>query len=181
MGELGTGWSRTTVAKLEAGRRGSVSVGELLALAVVFGLPPIWLLVDPESSTAVPVAAGVELDPWTALLWMIGKRPLSDPPAPGWDRPALVLERLYALVAGVDEYRRHQRVVADLRARDRQDDYLARQLEDQADVERYLLESIAKPLRELDGWGMPVPPVPPDVAKHAAEHGVELPGQDQEG
>ena len=44
MHKHGVAWNRQIVAKLEIGRRASVSVDELLALAAVFGVEPMKLL-----------------------------------------------------------------------------------------------------------------------------------------
>jgi transcriptional regulator with XRE-family HTH domain len=176
----GVPWSRVSVEKLENGRRGAITVQELLALALVLDVPPIWLLADPSAEQIVPVADGVELDPWAALLWLIGKQPLTERPGRSWDAPALILERLVRVVAGVDKYRDQQRVVQGLRSREKLDprDDLPRRLEeDWPEVEKLLLEDIARPLRDLDDWEMPVPPLPPDVRKRAEELGVELPAE----
>lgn len=66
------GWGRTAVAKLENGSRKAVSVQELLALALVFGVPPVILVADPRQPGTVPVAAGLDVDPWDALAWLTG-------------------------------------------------------------------------------------------------------------
>jgi transcriptional regulator with XRE-family HTH domain len=181
LNERGIPWNRTTVAKLETGRRESITVQELLALAVVLEVPPVWLLTDPSAERAVPIAEGIELDPWAALLWLIGKQPLKKRPGRNWDEPALVLERLYALVAAVDKYRRHQRDVQELRSEARLDPRngdIQRHLdENEPEVAWSLLDDLAKPLRELSDLEMPVPPLPADVRKRAEELGVELPAE----
>lgn len=41
---LGFSWSRLVVTKLELGRRETVSVDEAIALAALFGLPPMTLI-----------------------------------------------------------------------------------------------------------------------------------------
>lgn len=76
MNEQGIPWNRTTVAKLETGRRESISVRELLALAVVLDVPPVWLLADPKQDGLVAIAEGLEVEPWSALLWLTGTQPL---------------------------------------------------------------------------------------------------------
>jgi transcriptional regulator with XRE-family HTH domain len=183
MAARGLDWSRTSVQKLETGRRGAITVQELLALAHVFDVPLVWLLADPEVGDPVPIAKDVEVDPWLALLWMIGKQPLRARPGWAWDGPALVLERLLAVVAGVDEYRRYRRTMDDLRVRAQKDpdtDDLGRRLqkiEQNPEVEKDLLESIARKLRELADWDLAVPPLPPDVRERAVALGVELPEQ----
>lgn len=72
MTERGSPWSRTSVAKLEAGKRGGITVQELLALSLVFEVPPVALIADPRQPGDVPIAADSEVDQWSALLWLIG-------------------------------------------------------------------------------------------------------------
>lgn len=48
MNNVGIDWNRGVVSKLETGRRESISVAELLALAVVFDVSPLSLLVPSE-------------------------------------------------------------------------------------------------------------------------------------
>lgn len=72
-----SGWGRTAVAKLESGSRKSVSVQELLALALVFGVPPVILVADPRQPGTVPVAAGLDVEQWDALAWLTGTATLS--------------------------------------------------------------------------------------------------------
>jgi transcriptional regulator with XRE-family HTH domain len=87
----GIGWNRTTVAKLETGRRESVTVQELLGLAVTLDVPPIWLLADPTSGYPTSVTGGVELDPWSMLLWAAGRQPLEEPGGAHWQEASAPL------------------------------------------------------------------------------------------
>lgn len=48
----GVPWERAMVAKLETGRRRSITVTELLALALVLNVAPVHLLVPPDESNA---------------------------------------------------------------------------------------------------------------------------------
>jgi transcriptional regulator with XRE-family HTH domain len=48
MKAAGIPWERIVVTKLETGRRASVSVDELLALAAVLNVAPVHLLVPPD-------------------------------------------------------------------------------------------------------------------------------------
>ena len=47
-------WTRIVVTKLETGRRQSVSVEELLALAYVLNVAPVHLLVPWDDDAALP-------------------------------------------------------------------------------------------------------------------------------
>ncbi len=69
---VGIPWTQTTVAKLESGARESVSVHELLALALVLGTTPLSLITDPRAGQVVPLAGDFSADPWLALLWCRG-------------------------------------------------------------------------------------------------------------
>lgn len=52
MRAVGVPWERAMVAKLETGRRKSVTVMELLALAYVLNIAPVHLLVPPDDPDA---------------------------------------------------------------------------------------------------------------------------------
>ena len=78
MVELGVNWNRTTVAKLESGRRESISVQELLALGKALRVPPVWLLFDPTDGSPVPIARNYQPNPWDAAVWLTGRDPVQD-------------------------------------------------------------------------------------------------------
>ncbi|MGH3783029.1 MAG: helix-turn-helix domain-containing protein [Pseudonocardiaceae bacterium] len=174
MNGQGIPWNRTTVAKLETGRRESISVAELLALAVVLGVPPAWLLVDPKAGTPVPVAEGIEVDPWTALLWLTGSQPLEEPAGEAWASAQGALRPLVALAKLLESYRLIQRVCAG--------DVVvssdpAESRRDWEDAEARTLQSIANQLGQFRALDLPAPQVPADVRKRAAELNIELPDQ----
>lgn len=173
--QLGPAWSRSTAAKLENKRRESVTLQEFLALARVFDVPLPWLLVDPEAGTAVPIAKGVEVDPWTALLWLVGKEPLTDPPGPTWDTASRVIGQacqVATLVERFGQLRTHRETVAALLPDGRDADRAA---EDERQ-ERRILEDLTRPLRALVRLGFSPPSLPDELLKRAAELDVELPG-----
>jgi len=172
-------WVASTVGKLETMRREALTIRELIALAVALGVPLPWLLVDPEAGTAVPIAKGVEVDPWTALLWLVGKEPLTDQPGPAWDTAALPIRQAHqvsALVERFGQVRMHRENVAALLP-DRHD---ADRVEEDERQERRILEDLTRPLRALVRLGFSPPPLPDDLIKRAAELDVELPARDGE-
>jgi transcriptional regulator with XRE-family HTH domain len=178
------GWVDSTVGKLETSRRESVTVRELLALAVVLGVPPVWLLVDPKAGTPVPVAEGIEVDPWTALLWLTGSQPLEGPGGDAWTSAQYALRPLVTLAKLLENYRRLQETFdMPMMSRTGAGDMVA---VDPAEARRDLeatetrtLQSIANQLGQFrDLAHLPVPQVPPDVRKRAVELGIELPGQE---
>lgn len=66
LNEHGIGWQRSTVAKLESGKRENLSVAELLALAVVLDVAPVHLLVPLEDEVPYQVTPGKDHSPVTA-------------------------------------------------------------------------------------------------------------------
>jgi hypothetical protein len=185
MAKLGTGWKRTTVVNLE--KRGTssrarsagpgrdvVTAQELLTLARVFDVPPVWLLIDPQDGRDTPVTNEDSRDPWTALLWLAGKRPLDEEPGSWWHRTSQPLARVYEVAARIELIQRAaagreaQSVV--LGVDDPEQERLA------AEQDRSTLRGMARLLRELAESGMVLPPIPPDVAKRAADLGIDLPG-----
>ncbi|WP_108986970.1 helix-turn-helix domain-containing protein [Streptomyces coelicoflavus] len=71
----GLRWDRSIVANFEAGRRRTVSVNELLALALVFDVAPVNLLV-PVNDAPYQVAANRVEDADTVRAWVRGQKPL---------------------------------------------------------------------------------------------------------
>ena len=176
MKERGFAWNRTTVAKLETGHRESVSVPELLALAVILGVPPVWLLADPQAGTPVPLAQGIVVDPWRALLWMTGNQPLEEPGGDAWTKAQYVLRTLAELAKLLENYHLLQGMLAG--------DVVvgsdpAESKRDWEAAETRTLQSIADRLGQLRAHDLPAPQLPPEVLKHAAELGIKLPGQEE--
>lgn len=91
---MGIPWNRTTVAKFETGYRHSITVQELLGLAIALDVPLVALLADPRTQDVVPIVegkngAGAVTEPaWDALLWMIGSLPLTRQTPMGQGVPA---------------------------------------------------------------------------------------------
>lgn len=191
MTELGTPWKRATVVNLE--KRGTISrqrvptagrdaitVQELLRLAVALDVPPVWLLADPKSGTPVPIARGVEPDPWTALLWMTGKQHIepSKPASGQWAEAQELLDYAYQLASIVEQYvsiSQHRERV-ELMLPQRVADENEREHHDRAD--RTILTKLPKLLQSLMQRGVALPRLPDDVVKRAAELDIELFSED---
>lgn len=75
--ELGLPVARNTIANLENGRRGSVSVAEVLVLASALNVPPIMLLLPIGRARDIEITPGRPLPVGRAIGWFIGQ--------PGWD------------------------------------------------------------------------------------------------
>ena len=86
MSALGVPWKRATVVNLEkrgpssrgdaATGRDALTVGELLALALVLGVPPALLLADPRTGRSVVAVRGVSMSADVALSWITGAAPV---------------------------------------------------------------------------------------------------------
>lgn len=87
MDELGIKWNRAIVANLVSGRRSSVSVDELLALALVLNVAPVHLLVPPDDTTeAYQVTAKVTESSFRVRGWIRGLFTLASLPRVGDQR-----------------------------------------------------------------------------------------------
>ncbi|MFG3231821.1 helix-turn-helix transcriptional regulator [Streptomyces antibioticus] len=94
----GLKWDRSIVANFEAGRRRTVSVDELLALALVFDVAPVNLLV-PVTDEPYRASAIRTMSADTVREWVRGNKPL-----PGTSTEAQ--RTFYAEVAMADIKRR---------------------------------------------------------------------------
>jgi len=172
-------WVASTVGKLETMRREALTIREVIALAVALDVPLPWLLVDPEAGTGVPLAEGIERDPWAVMLWLVGKEPLTDPPGPTWGAASRVIGQacqVATLVERFGQVRTHREIVAALLPDGRDADRAA---EDERQ-ERRVLEDITRPMRALVRLGFSPPPLPEELVKRAVELDVELPARDGE-
>jgi transcriptional regulator with XRE-family HTH domain len=168
MTEQGSPWSRTSVAKLEAGKRGAVTVQELLALALVFDVPPVLLIADPreqEKLGDVPIAKDLVGDQWGVLLWLVG---VAD--APGGRSSRNDSELVHAGISVME-------AVGDLKRRIRTVD--PAQGQEQTDVaHREAALRMVAAFRKIRRLGAE----PPRLAEHhierARELGVDLYGED---
>jgi transcriptional regulator with XRE-family HTH domain len=100
MSKVGVPWDRSIVANLEYGRRRTVSVEELLALAYVLAVPPPLLFLDLESGADVEIVAGVALHPWLVWEWATGERP-----------PLVRVPEGGTLITRVEEFARSKTVI----------------------------------------------------------------------
>jgi transcriptional regulator with XRE-family HTH domain len=170
MSDLGVPWKREVVANLENGRRASVGVDELLALALVFGVPPVLLMVDETAGTA-EVAPGTLTTPAQALLWLIGEVPWAA--GPSWQArwsessvPIRLVRRFHDFAEMVaNEIRMVEQIdMAGLEARPG------------VDHKRRLtgfLDQLQRVVQEMRACGMRVPHLPDAVLAEAAAHGLK--------
>lgn len=201
------GWVDSTVGKLETRRRESVTVRELLALAVALDVPPVWLLVDPESDAPVPIVEGRDVDPWAALMWLTGWQPLEGAGGDAWTRAEGTLDLLVRLALSLKQYRLLRkaselspmvRQTADgelifngvvtgvdgngltiSSASDQDDDDPAERRRKLEKTYGWTLRLIAGLLKQFSERNLPAPQMPPDMRGLAAELDIDLPGQEE--
>lgn len=178
MQELGCGrWSRTSVQKLESGRRAGVSVQELFALSIIFDLPPAMFLADPRFTDKVPLATDSVVESWNALSWLVGAQGLgnargsNDFNDAGW-----YVDQALALGGAI-------RTLEAAPRRTGTRDEAGRLTTNPADVsriveqeERDALATIRAVLERVQRDGeAPLPTLPEFVHKRAVDLGVDLP------
>jgi len=79
MRAVGIPWERVVVAKLESGRRATVSPSELLALAYVLNVAPVHLMVPPDDPDApYVVTPEITRTRAAARAWIRGVAPVDD-------------------------------------------------------------------------------------------------------
>lgn len=181
MAKRGVPWKRATVVNLEkrasgsrgaGGGRDSISVQELLTLAVVLDVPPVMLLADPRHVDEVPVTDNLTVSAWEALLWMtgsgrIGKSELNNFSKASWlIHSGLELERALAVL-------RMRESVFD----PGDPDQIARAQERDDARHRQALGTIRTCVLRIRNAGAPLPPTLPaeSLRKRAAELDVDLP------
>lgn len=163
MAPYGVSWNRTTVAKLESGRREQLTVGELVALALALGTTPLSLLADPRIGQPVPLGQGIAVDPWTVAQWAMGD---------GHNA-----ERDHRLRVDHDTWTLFDlaRAIADLCRRVLRP---PAEGQDHDGRDRSLLRLLADSMDDAGKLGAGPYPVPDAVRARAAELGMPLPGED---
>lgn len=103
MTRVGVPWKRVVVSKLESGRRQSVSLTEVLALAYVFNVGVVHLIVPTDGNDPFPVTPEQFVPPARAREWIRGRHPLpsfdpriffSEVPAQEWEPPEMTQEQM---------------------------------------------------------------------------------------
>ncbi|MCM3687688.1 helix-turn-helix domain-containing protein [Kocuria rosea] len=74
--QLGVPMKRTSIANLENGRRDSISVTDLIAIANALDVPPITLIYPHDQAGAkIEAVPGLPVMTFDALTWFSGERP----------------------------------------------------------------------------------------------------------
>lgn len=184
MVERGIPWKRATVVNLEkrgAGSRGatagrySITVQELLALALVLDVPPIMLLADPRHTDRVPVAQDMDVSTWDALLWLSGSGTIDRSDLGNFTKAAWLIQTGWGIAENLVELRKRERVL------DSDDPASVARAQQRDDARhRTALQKIANCMIRLDAAGAPLPPILrlDDLVPRARELDVHLPGMD---
>jgi transcriptional regulator with XRE-family HTH domain len=77
LGAIGADISRSAIAQIESGRRGTrgVTLDEALAISAALGVPLTAMLMPTDDET-VSLAPELEVNSWRALAWLIDDEPL---------------------------------------------------------------------------------------------------------
>lgn len=104
--ELGLRYSRSQVTNLEAGRRDSITNGELIAFGRVLNVPPLILMFPVGHVAEVELVPHSAVATWEALRWFTGEPPqtFSRGKADPW----------LAAAEPLRQHRQHQRLMDDL-------------------------------------------------------------------
>jgi transcriptional regulator with XRE-family HTH domain len=86
--EAGLKWERDVVANLESGRRTTVTLDELLILALVLNVPPILLMTPLGTQDEQQVTPQVRAAPWDVYRWFMGE--IVDPRGDGFATPEVM-------------------------------------------------------------------------------------------
>lgn len=104
----GVRYTRAQVTNLEAGRRDTVTLGELLAFGDVLHVPPAVLAFPVGEIAKVEVMPGKARETWDALRWFTGEA------APQTSSSRDQLDAWAAASGSLRLHRRHQRLTAEL-------------------------------------------------------------------
>jgi transcriptional regulator with XRE-family HTH domain len=188
MAELGLPWTRLTVVNLEKrasqsrsrdGKgRDSVSVQELMALALALDVPPLLLIADPRSDDPVPIATGVKRrdeTTWDALLWLVGQNDIAiefdddEPPSDRYSTRAAMIWAAWEIAEAVTNLQNpaHRWLGYD--------PVTDREYIEEAEAKKHRLEvhRIERAISMLERYRVPAPPLPPAVLKRAKEIGLD--------
>jgi hypothetical protein len=96
MTDAGFPWDRSLVSRLETGARENVTLDEVLALAYVLNVAPVYLFVPSDPRVEYQVVPVCTVGVLTARQWVRGQQPL-----PGADRREYIAETPPEEYAGV--------------------------------------------------------------------------------
>jgi len=174
MADLGIPWKREVVANLETGRRATVGVDELLALAIVLDVPHTTLLVNPHDSE-VMLTPTTPMHPVAALLWLVGEVPFRSRLGP-WNLASAPIQLARKFFEHSTIAIRELDMLRMLTTEDEPGSESRRRLRDE-NVTEYL-SRLSRDVHEMRAEGYAVPEVDTRLVDEARQRGVwdqELP------
>lgn len=178
------GWPSLTygvIGSIETGRpreKGGprtreVSVDELIGLGVALDVPPV-LLLTPPSAQQVELQPGMSVDPWAALLWLIGRHGNGLPTGERWEAASKQVTAALAMVDVAETIKKsREKVYLDSLSSDPAARARSREEADTADRDR--LAYLGYLIHQFRKWKVTPPSVPAHVVERATELGVDLP------
>jgi transcriptional regulator with XRE-family HTH domain len=158
--ELGVRYTRGQVSNLESGRRDSITVGEILAFAAAFGVPPALLLFPVGADEQVEYLPGMPADAWQAYRFLAGDQLVSS--ARGEDGQLRPVVEAQSRSNVVETYRRHDAALWRwMLNRDANPRYAERGL-----VQLY---GVRADMREQGWW---LPPLPEGLDEQVMHHAL---------
>lgn len=94
-GKLGLPLARPTISKLEKGLRQSVTVDEVMVLALALEVSPLDLIFPACEAATVEAWPGQVLDTWKAVLWFAGIAQRPGRPAPVYENGVIWLYQVH--------------------------------------------------------------------------------------
>lgn len=152
---LGVPLQRPVLSNLENGRRHTVSVDEVLALAAALNVPPVLLVAPLGRTERTEVLPGVVTSPWDAARWIMGAAELPGS-ARRWSEDDYGIVRWFQFHQDhIDQALRYRHAARDV------DETRAREYLERADeVER----SLRRGRDEIRRAGLIPPDLPPELA-----------------
>jgi transcriptional regulator with XRE-family HTH domain len=149
---IGLRYTRAQVTNLEAKRRDTITVAELIALAATLGVPPALLLFPVGSDESVELLPGLRMDPWHAYKLFVGDMNLVAGGAlDGAETNGPNVSTIIRIDPAVETFRRHdQAMSAVLQSREGDES-------ETADARVQWLASIRREMRARGGSPPPLP------------------------
>lgn len=165
---LGFPIPRSTIANIESGRKEALPIHEISVLAAALELSPAALLFPVDSPDPVQVLPGKWQDPFLGWLWFseaeLAIASMSDLE---WNAPAykmdfvealqhnITLARLTVAWVGLGAFRKRMEALG----------AVASVISDYSQKQVQIAETAVSPYEYLTSKGLPIPPLPPEMAE----------------
>lgn len=163
---LGLPMKRSVLVNLEHGRRGNVTLAELIILAKVLDVHPVELVFPLGRSESVEVLPDTNADAWDALQWFTGESGNEDTVVQLWREHARYVELRRKSLDAASKRREAAKMAKEDEAIERQMRESADRLQMQADMSTDSLRSHRRYMRKL---GITPPAVSADIAAELGE------------